>query len=119
MGAPSGRSTNLGPMARGDLRDEVHEQVKASVRAGADCVLGGTIPDQPGAWYPPTVLTGVKKGMPAFEEEIFGPVAAIMTAYNEDLAFKFSNDTRYVLGVELIANELVNDQIIADVTHTV
>ena len=106
MGDPSGSSTNLGPMAREDLRDEVHEQVKASVRAGADCVLGGTIPDQPGAWYPPTVLTGVKKGMPAFDEEIFGPVAAIITADNEDHAIKLANDSRYGLGAAIFTKDV-------------
>ncbi len=106
MGDPSGSSTNLGPMAREDLRDEVHEQVKASVRAGAECVLGGTIPNQPGAWYPPTVLTGVKKGMPAFDEEIFGPVAAIITADNEDHAIKLANDSRYGLGAAIFTKDV-------------
>lgn len=113
MGDPSGSSTNLGPMAREDLRDEVHEQVKASVRAGAECVLGGTIPNQPGAWYPPTVLTGVKKGMPAFDEEIFGPVAAIITADNEDHAIKLANDSRYGLGAAIFTKDVEKGRKIA------
>lgn len=113
MGDPSDSSTNLGPMAREDLRDEVHEQVKASVRAGAECVLGGTIPNQPGAWYPPTVLTGVKKGMPAFDEEIFGPVAAIITADNEDHAIKLANDSRYGLGAAIFTKDVEKGRKIA------
>lgn len=113
MGDPSDKSTNLGPMAREDLRDEVHEQVEKSVRAGAECVLGGTVPDQPGAWYPPTVLTGVKKGMTAFDEEIFGPVAAIITADNEDHAVDLANDSRYGLGAAIFTKDVAKGRKIA------
>ncbi len=70
-------SVDLGPQARPDLRDELHQQVVKSVEKGAKILLGGTIPDQKGAYYPPTVLTDVRKGMPAYDEELFGPVAAI------------------------------------------
>lgn len=113
MGDPSDRTTNLGPMAREDLRDEVHDQVEKSVQAGAECVLGGTIPDQPGAWYPPTVLTGVKKGMPAFDEEIFGPVAAIIAADNEDHAVDLANDSRYGLGAAIFTKDVAKGRKIA------
>lgn len=113
MGDPSDKSTNLGPMARKDLRDEVHEQVEKSVQAGADCVLGGTIPDQPGAWYPPTVLTGVKKGMTAFDEEIFGPVAAIIAADNEEHAINLANDSRYGLGAAIFTKDVAKGRKIA------
>lgn len=65
MGDLTNEKTNLGPMARTGLRDDVHEQVKKSIFAGAACTLGGEIPDRDGAWYPATILTGVKKGMPA------------------------------------------------------
>ena len=75
--------TAFGPMARRDLRDELHAQVEKSIAAGARCVLGGEIPSGPGAYYPPTVLTGVKKGMPAYGEELFGPVAAIIPVKSE------------------------------------
>ncbi len=70
--------TDVGPQAREDLRDELHEQVKASMEKGARLLLGGEVPDSPGAFYPPTVLSDVRKGMPAYDEELFGPVAAII-----------------------------------------
>ena len=75
MGDPNAEETELGPLARHDLRDELHQQVRKSVAAGARLLLGGEVPDGPGAFYPPTVLAGVKKGMPAADEELFGPVA--------------------------------------------
>jgi len=78
MGDPLDEATDMGPQAREDLRDELHLQVSRSLELGATALLGGAIPDKPGAWYPATLLSGVKKGMPAYEEELFGPVAAVM-----------------------------------------
>lgn len=113
MGDPSDESTNFGPMARADLRDEVHEQVQKSIEAGATCTLGGEIPDKDGAWYPATILTGVKKGMPAFDEEIFGPVAAIIEAEDEDHAIELANDSKYGLGAAVFTQDVEKGRKIA------
>src|SRR5437773_5171829 len=77
MGDPLSRDTDVGPQARLDLRDDLHRQVEESRRRGAQLFLGGEIPPGPGAFYPPTLLSAVDKGMPAFDEETFGPVAAV------------------------------------------
>src|SRR5690606_13317163 len=77
MGDPMAEQTTIGPLARADLRDGVHEQVARSIERGAELLLGGEIPEGNGAYYPPTILTNVQKGMPAYDEEVFGPVAAI------------------------------------------
>ncbi len=98
MGDPLDVITNFGPMAKVKLRDELHQQVLKSVEQGAVLKLGGEIPDKPGAWYPSTVLTGVKKGMAAFNEELFGPVATIITAKDETEAIAIANDSEFGLG---------------------
>lgn len=113
MGDPTGPETNLGPMARADLRDDVHQQVKKSVASGAKCLTGGEIPDQAGAWYPPTLLTGVKKGMPAYDEEVFGPVAAIIEADNEEHAIELANDSKYGLGAAVFTSDIAKGRRIA------
>src|SRR6266404_4474267 len=77
MGDPLDRQTQVGPQARDDLRASLHHQVDESVKRGAKLLLGGRIPEGRGAVYPPTVLDGVSKGMPAFDEETFGPAAAV------------------------------------------
>jgi len=97
-GDPMEEATAMGPMARKDLRDELHEQVQKSIAAGAKCVLGGKLPKLQGAFYPPTILTEVKPGMPAYDEELFGPVAAIIQAEDEDDAIRIANDTSFGLG---------------------
>lgn len=98
MGDPSKEDTVIGPQARLDLRDSLHKQVQESIKQGATCLLGGTIPDMPGYYYPATVLTNVKKGMPAYEEELFGPVASIIPVKDEDEAIEVANDTIFGLG---------------------
>lgn len=98
FGDPMDRKNRIGPMSRKDLRDELHEQVVDSVAKGAKLLCGGYIPEDDGAYYPPTVLTNVKKGMPAYDEELFGPVAAIIEAKDEEQAIKIANDTIYGLG---------------------
>jgi succinate-semialdehyde dehydrogenase / glutarate-semialdehyde dehydrogenase len=113
MDDPTKSETNLGPMARQDLRDEVHEQVQKSISAGATCVIGGEIPDKSGAWFPATVLTGVKKGMPAFDEEIFGPVAAIIEAEDESHAIELANDSKYGLGAAIFTGNVEKGRRIA------
>jgi len=97
-GNPMDEANKIGPMARHDLRDQLHEQVLQSVEAGARLLLGGVVPDIQGYYYPPTVLTGVKKGMPAYHEEMFGPVAVIIEAKDEADAMRIANDSIYGLG---------------------
>ena len=101
MGDPLDRATQVGPLARRDLRDQLHAQVEESVRRGAQLLLGGNVPDGPGAFYPPTVLAAVHPGMPAFDEETFGPVAAVIRVPNEAAAIRAANDSRYGLGASL------------------
>ncbi|MBA2653636.1 MAG: NAD-dependent succinate-semialdehyde dehydrogenase [Gammaproteobacteria bacterium] len=98
MGDPAKEDTEMGPQARYDLRDALHRQVKESIEKGAVCLLGGSIPNLAGAYYPPTVLTNVKKGMPAYEEELFGPVAAIIPVKDEEEAVFVANDSEFGLG---------------------
>lgn len=85
----------IGPMARADLRDGLHEQVRRSVAEGAQLVIGGEPIDRPGAWYEPTVLTGVTRHMTAFKEELFGPVACLIEARDIDHAIALANDSAY------------------------
>jgi succinate-semialdehyde dehydrogenase/glutarate-semialdehyde dehydrogenase len=85
-------------MARADLRTELHRQVRRSIRAGARLVLGGRLPHGPGYFYPPTVLADVRPGMPAYAEELFGPVAAILPVADEAEAVRVANDTPFGLG---------------------
>ncbi|MGK7389741.1 MAG: NAD-dependent succinate-semialdehyde dehydrogenase [Candidatus Cyclobacteriaceae bacterium M2_1C_046] len=105
MGDPNDEDTAIGPQARVDLRDQLHEQVKKSIEKGAECVLGGEIPDKEGAWYPPTILKNVKPGMPAYEEELFGPVAAIISARDEEEAILIANDSVFGLGAAVFTKD--------------
>jgi succinate-semialdehyde dehydrogenase/glutarate-semialdehyde dehydrogenase len=105
MGDPLDEASVIGPMARLDLRDALHDQVVRSVRAGAKLKLGGEVPDRPGAWYPPTVLTDVRRGMAAYEEEIFGPVASVLPVRDTAEAVKVANDTRFGLGASVYTGD--------------
>lgn len=113
MGDPADPGTNLGPMARTDLRDTLHAQVVRSVEAGARLVTGGTVPDRPGAWYPPTLLADVGPGMAAYAEELFGPVASIISVIDEDEAIRVANDTRYGLGASVYTADSARGERIA------
>lgn len=113
IGDPLDQETEIGPLARYDLRDGLHRQVEASVVKGARCLLGGTLPDGPGAYYPPTVLTEVNKGMPAFDEELFGPVAAIIPVADEAEAIKIANDSIFGLGSCVITSDIARGERIA------
>ena len=106
MGDPLDPETNFGPMAKMHLRDELHQQVMSSIEQGAELKLGGKIPDTPGAWYPATLLSNVKKGMTAFSEELFGPVACIISAKDEQEAIAFANDTVYGLGAAIFSKDI-------------
>lgn len=114
MGNPlEDKDVDLGPQAREDLRDELHEQVKRSIDAGAQCILGGQIPQRDGAFYPPTVLVNVSEGMPAYEEELFGPVASIIKAGDEDEAIRVANDSEFGLGAAVFSRDVEHAQDIA------
>jgi len=113
MGDPKADGTTVGPQARQDLRDDLHRQVQESMAKGARCLLGGTVPEGPGAFYPPTVLTGVGKGMPAYDEELFGPVAAIIPVKNEREAIKVANDSVFGLGAAVFTRDLARGERIA------
>jgi succinate-semialdehyde dehydrogenase/glutarate-semialdehyde dehydrogenase len=101
MGDPLERDTQVGPQARHDLRDALHRQVEQSIKHGARLQLGGEIPDGPGAFYPATLLDGVERGMPAFDEETFGPVAAVSRARDEADAVRLANDSPFGLGASV------------------
>ena len=101
LGDPSAAGTDFGPLARADLRAELHAQVRESVRRGARLLLGGKLPKGRGFYYPATLLADVRPGMPAYDEELFGPVAALITAKDEADALRIANDTPYGLGAAL------------------
>ena len=107
MGDPMDRGTHVGPQARVELRDSLHRQVEESVKHGARLLLGGEVPAGRGAFYPPTLLAGVDKGMPAFDEETFGPVAAVIRAKDEGDAVRLANDSVFGLGASLWTQDRV------------
>ena len=113
VGDPMEPSTDVGPMAREDLLLELHDQVDRSVRAGAVLRLGGKRLEGPGAFYPPTVLTGVRPGMAAFDEETFGPVAAVITARDEAEAVALANRSPFGLGASLWTRDLQRGETLA------
>lgn len=98
LGDPTDEDTQLGPLARSDLRQTLHEQVEQSIAKGARLLCGGEIPAGPGAYYPATVLAEVQPGQPAYDDELFGPVASIIRAQDDDDAMRIANDSRYGLG---------------------
>jgi len=106
VGDPFEESTDIGPMARYDLRDELHRQVAQSIEMGARCLLGGTLPEGDGAYYPATVLADVGVEMPAYEEELFGPVASVIKAGDEKEAIRIANDTNYGLGAAVFSADV-------------
>jgi succinate-semialdehyde dehydrogenase / glutarate-semialdehyde dehydrogenase len=105
VGDPTEPDTDVGPLARADLRDKLHAQVRGSIRRGARVLLGGKPLPGDGFFYAPTVLTNVAPGMPAFDEEIFGPVAAIVPARDEAEAIRLANATDYGLGATLFTRD--------------
>jgi succinate-semialdehyde dehydrogenase/glutarate-semialdehyde dehydrogenase len=112
-GDPLDEKSEIGPLAREDLRDTLHQQVRDSIDAGARCLLGGKIPPGNGFFYPPTILTDVRPGMPAFDEETFGPVAAIIPAADEKEAIRLANATRFGLGAAVFTKDIERGERIA------
>jgi len=113
LGDPLDEDTDIGPQARVDLRDELHAQVEGSVAKGAKLQLGGERPEGPGAFYPATLLTEVAPGMPAYDEELFGPVAAVIRAKDEDDAVRIANDSVFGLGAAVFTRDVERGRRIA------
>jgi succinate-semialdehyde dehydrogenase/glutarate-semialdehyde dehydrogenase len=113
MGDPRDPATRLGPLSSVHARDELHQQVQRSLAGGARLLCGGLVPDRPGAWYPATVLTDVRPGQPAHDEEIFGPVAAIIEAADEADAIRIANDSEFGLGSGVLTRDLARGERIA------
>ena len=112
-GDPFEEDVDLGPMVNETARDEIHNQVLRSIEKGAAILLGGKVPDNPGAYYPATVLGNVRPGMPAFDEELFGPVAAVIAAENEAEAIKLANQTPFGLGAAVFTSDIKKGEKIA------
>ncbi|HSC18587.1 MAG TPA: NAD-dependent succinate-semialdehyde dehydrogenase [Rhizomicrobium sp.] len=112
---PLDENTTVGPLARRDLRDELHEQVTKSIAKGARALCGGEVPEGPGAFYPPTVLSDVHPGQPAYDEEMFGPVAAVIVAKDVDDAVRIANDSEFGLGGGVFTRDLkLGERLAAD-----
>jgi len=113
VGDPLDPRTDVGPVARRDLRDKLHAQVRASVKAGARLVMGGHPLPGRGFFYAPTLLTGVKPGMPAYDEELFGPVAALISVPHEAAAIRIANDSIYGLGAAVFSRNRTRARAVA------
>ena len=113
MGDPLEEGVDLGPQARPDLRDDLHGQVQKSIARGARVLLGCSVPPGKGAFYPPSVLTDVAPGMPAYDEELFGPVAAIIAVADEREAVRVANDTPFGLGAAVFTGDAARGERIA------
>jgi succinate-semialdehyde dehydrogenase/glutarate-semialdehyde dehydrogenase len=113
MGDPFDKYVTIGPMVNIESRNEVHRLVKATIRKGAELLVGGKIPTTKGAFYPPTLLNDVKPGMPAFDDEIFGPVASIISAKNEKEAILLANQSQFGLGGAVFTKNLKKGEEIA------
>lgn len=113
MGDPMDEDTYYGPLARLDLRDDLHKQVLKTLEQGATLVIGGYIPDVKGAYYPATILADVKPGMVGFDEELFGPVASIILARDESEAIALANNSAFGLGSGVITNNIERGECIA------
>jgi succinate-semialdehyde dehydrogenase/glutarate-semialdehyde dehydrogenase len=106
MGDPAKDGTRLGPMVSVKARDDIHAQVTESIARGARLLLGGKVPDRTGAWYPATVLSDVRPGQPAHDEEVFGPVAAVIPADDEADAIRIANDSEFGLGSGVLTGDV-------------
>lgn len=113
FGNPADAGTDYAAMARHDLRDELHEQVQRTLKHGARCLIGGRPHAHAGACYEPTILADVLPGMPAFDEELFGPVAALLRARNEQEAIALANQSRYGLGGSVWTNNWQQGELLA------
>ena len=113
MGDPNDPKTTLGPMESMHSRDQIASQVRQSMQGGAKILLGGEVPKQPGAWYPATVLSNVLPGQAAHDEEVFGPVAAVISATDEADAIRIVNASNFGLGAAVITGDTARGERIA------
>lgn len=113
-GDPHDEKTAIGPLARIDLRNELHGQVSASVAKGAKILCGGYIPEHEAAFYPPTVLENIEAGMPAYDEELFGPVASLFKVKSEEEGIRIANDTVFGLGAGVFTSDLERGKRLAE-----
>ena len=114
FGNPLDSQTTIGPLARLDLRNQLHLQVTKSRDLGATILLGGYIPDGAAAFYPPTVLENVIPGMPAYHEELFGPVAVLFRFKTEEEAIQIANDTVFGLGAGIFTADVEKAKVLAE-----
>ncbi|MDA3911147.1 MAG: NAD-dependent succinate-semialdehyde dehydrogenase [Bacteroidales bacterium] len=114
LGNPMDANTQMGPLANTSFRDDLHYQVEKSIEAGATCILGGEIPDMQAAFYPSTILADVKPGMPAYDDELFGPVASVIRIKNDEEAICIANDTVFGLGAAVFSKNLKKAEKIAE-----
>ncbi len=105
-GDPNAEDTDMGPMARADLRDTLQKQVDQSIEKGATAAVGCEIPEGPGAYYPASILTDVAPGQPAYDDELFGPVASVIKAKDDEDAMRIANDSRYGLGGGILSKNV-------------
>ncbi len=113
-GDPLDPQSTIGPLARADLRDELHQQVEKSRAMGAAVLLGGNIPVGKGAFYPPTVLENATPGMPAYHEELFGPAAVLYRFKTEEEAIRIANDTVFGLGAGVFTADIKKGKMLAE-----
>jgi succinate-semialdehyde dehydrogenase/glutarate-semialdehyde dehydrogenase len=113
MGDPSDPKTDIGPLARKDIADEIDKQVQRSIAAGARLVLGGKPASQPGCYYLPTILSDVKPGMATYYEETFGPVISIISVKDEEEAIAIANDSEFGLGGSVWTENLARGEAVA------
>jgi succinate-semialdehyde dehydrogenase/glutarate-semialdehyde dehydrogenase len=113
IGDPFESDTQVGPLARPDLVDEIERQVNASIDAGARLVTGGRRPDRMGCYFEPTILAEVSKGMPVYSQETFGPVVSIITVHSEEEAIQVANDSDFGLGGCVWTRDLKRGEAIA------
>jgi succinate-semialdehyde dehydrogenase / glutarate-semialdehyde dehydrogenase len=105
-GDPNAEDTDMGPMSRSDLRDTLQKQVDQSLEKGATALVGCEIPEGPGAFYPASILTDVAPGQPAYDDELFGPVASVIKAKDDEDAMRIANDSRYGLGGGILSKNV-------------
>ncbi len=113
VGDPADETTQMAPMARPDLLEEVHEQVEHSIAKGAILLTGGNKLERPGNYYAATLLINVKPGMPAYDDEIFGPVSAVITVKSQEEAIAVANNSPFGLGSSIWTRDEVRGERIA------
>jgi succinate-semialdehyde dehydrogenase/glutarate-semialdehyde dehydrogenase len=113
IGDPFLEETDIGPLISDDSRSKLHQQVVKTIDHGARCLLGGEMPSGKGFYYPSTVLTAVTEGSPAYEEELFGPVAAIISVSDENEAVRVANGSSFGLGAAVFTKDARRGEAIA------